>query len=112
MAPAEDAGDTDKDCENEIKENVEAFELNLESGEDWKAKLRVARGFPLPLGVSHRAHGVNFAVYAREEELFSVVIYPPEDIDDSRRVEIKLEKKVHRTGQIWHGMHLHNRFNR
>uniref|UniRef100_A0A7S3EBS1 isoamylase n=2 Tax=Rhodosorus marinus TaxID=101924 RepID=A0A7S3EBS1_9RHOD len=71
---------------------------------DLKSHVLVARGYPLPLGLSARGEGANFAVYSRESEDFSLVLYPPETAKDSKRIEIKLSAKFNRTGQVWHVM--------
>eukprot|EP00188_Purpureofilum_apyrenoidigerum_P004867 Plantae.Rhodophyta-Purpureofilum_apyrenoidigerum.ctg5836.p1 GENE.Plantae.Rhodophyta-Purpureofilum_apyrenoidigerum.ctg5836~~Plantae.Rhodophyta-Purpureofilum_apyrenoidigerum.ctg5836.p1 ORF type:complete len:790 (-),score=121.24 Plantae.Rhodophyta-Purpureofilum_apyrenoidigerum.ctg5836:51-2420(-) len=71
-------------------------------GFDWKQQLLLSRGYPLPLGATPRGDGVNFAVYSREEDDFSLVLFPPEDVHDTRRVEIKLRANINRTGQVWH----------
>mmetsp|Transcript_21151 Transcript_21151/g.86349 ORF Transcript_21151/g.86349 Transcript_21151/m.86349 type:complete len:144 (+) Transcript_21151:346-777(+) len=73
---------------------------------DLKSHVLVARGYPLPLGLSARGEGANFAVYSRESEDFSLVLYPPETAKDSKRIEIKLSAKFNRTGQVWHGMYI------
>jgi len=91
--------------------------------QDWSSRISIGRGRPLPFGVSEWGTGANFAVYAKESEHMTLVLYPSStrnrrlevDVSDAsqkgskasievgkRRLELKLDKKLNRTGRIWH----------
>ena len=62
--------------------------------------LRVRRGVPLPLGATVRRHGVNFSIFSGHATACTLVLFHP-GVDDPY-VEIPLDPKANRTGQVWH----------
>ncbi|MDR3637137.1 MAG: isoamylase [Isosphaeraceae bacterium] len=62
--------------------------------------LALARGRPLPLGVSRSPGGVNFAVIARHATAVWLVL--SEDDDEAQATEILLDPLRYRTGDHWH----------
>ncbi len=64
--------------------------------------LDVHQGVALPLGVSFQANRVNFALFSRHAEAVSLVLFEP-GITDAW-IEVELDYKVNKTGDIWHIM--------
>jgi glycogen operon protein len=62
--------------------------------------LSAARGAPMPLGSSPRRGGVNFAVFSRHATAVSLVLYEPGAREPA--CEFALDRRFHRTGDIWH----------
>ncbi|MDR1574727.1 MAG: glycogen debranching protein GlgX [Treponema sp.] len=58
-------------------------------------------GKALPLGASLSREGVNFAVFSRHATMVTLVLFES-SAPDSPRVEIPLNKRENRTGDIWH----------
>ena len=54
-----------------------------------------------PLGASLTQEGVNFAVFSRNATAVTLILFNSPDMD-SPRVEIPLDKREHKTGNIWH----------
>ena len=63
--------------------------------------LTAETGKALPLGASIKHGGVNFAVFSRNATAVTLVIFESSDAD-SPWVEIPLDKREHKTGNIWH----------
>ena len=61
---------------------------------------RVSRGVPLPVGVSVRRSGVNFAVFSKYATSCTLVLFQPRAVDPY--VEFALDPRHNRTGQVWH----------
>jgi glycogen operon protein len=64
------------------------------------AGLLIERGSPSPLGSSVQRDGVNFAIFSRHADSMSLVLF-----DAARpepEAEIPLDRRFHRTGDIWH----------
>ncbi len=61
----------------------------------------IARGRPLPLGVSRTPDGVNFAVLSRHATAVTLVILP-ELNGDVPLAELTLDPRRNRTGDHWH----------
>ncbi|WP_319586926.1 glycogen debranching protein GlgX [uncultured Desulfobulbus sp.] len=57
-------------------------------------------GSPLPLGSTLTARGINFSLFSRHAQAVTLVIAP--DPERSDWVEIPLNPRVHKTGDIWH----------
>ena len=55
-------------------------------------------GRPLPLGATRCPGGVNFAFFSRHGQRAAVLLFPP----DHEPVEISLDPRANRTGDIWH----------
>jgi len=58
-------------------------------------------GKALPLGASLVNDGVNFAIFSRHATAVTLIIFESQDMNSSW-VEIPLDKREHRTGNIWH----------
>jgi glycogen operon protein len=58
-------------------------------------------GKALPLGASLVHGGVNFALFSRNATAVTLIVFESAD-KDSPRIEIPLDKKMHKTGNIWH----------
>jgi len=63
--------------------------------------LTAETGKALPLGASVGHGGVNFAVFSRNAAAVTLIIFESAD-KNSPRLEIPLDKKTHKTGNIWH----------
>ncbi len=58
-------------------------------------------GFPLPLGISLRGKGVNFAIFSRHATRVRIEFFEhPEDDIPSRQID--LDPAHNRTGDVWH----------
>jgi len=60
----------------------------------------VARGHPLPYGVSARRDGVNFSVFSKHASGVRLVIFLPGEADSV--LELPLDPRYNRTGDLWH----------
>lgn len=70
-------------------------------------QLKVSPGQAYPLGVSEIENGINFAVFSQHATSVTLVLSLPErrahDLpDDDEMVEVTLDPRVNRTGDIWH----------
>jgi len=63
--------------------------------------LTAETGKALPLGASLTHGGVNFAIFSRNATAVTLIIFESADKDCSW-VEIPLDKREHKTGNIWH----------
>ena len=61
---------------------------------------RTSRGVPLPLGVTVRRHGINFAVFSRYATACTLVLFRRGERDPY--VEFALDPLANRTGHVWH----------
>ena len=57
-------------------------------------------GSPLPLGSTITPQGVNFALFSRHAAAVTLVVAP--DPEQRAWVEIALDPRIHKTGDIWH----------
>ena len=64
-------------------------------------KIMVEAGKALPLGAKLIDEGVNFAIFSRHARAVTLLLYESA-ADDSPMIEIPLDKKENRTGDIWH----------
>ena len=60
----------------------------------------LSRGVALPLGVTVRRRGVNFAVFSKHATACTLVLFQPGAQDPY--VEFALDPRANRTGQVWH----------
>ncbi len=60
----------------------------------------VSRGEALPLGVTVRRRGVNFAIFSKHATACTLVLFQPGAQDPY--VEFALDPLANRTGQVWH----------
>lgn len=58
------------------------------------------RGRPLPLGATRQGAGINFALFSRHATAVTLVLFPAGERLDP--VEISLDPRTHRTGDVWH----------
>lgn len=58
-------------------------------------------GKALPLGASLTHEGVNFAIFSRHATAVILILFESDD-KDSPWIEIPLNKREHKTGDIWH----------
>ena len=58
-------------------------------------------GKALPLGASLANDGVNFAIFSRNATAITLILFESED-SNSRWIEIPLDKRKNKTGNIWH----------
>jgi len=65
------------------------------------SSLAAETGKALPLGASLTNEGVNFAVFSRHAKTITLIIFESAD-KDSPWVEIPLDKREHKTGNVWH----------
>jgi isoamylase len=63
-------------------------------------RFRIGRGHPLPLGADLKRDGVNLAVFSRHATAVTLVIFPLADSEET--VEIPLDPRYNRTGDVWH----------
>lgn len=61
-------------------------------------------GLPRPKGVQIKAEGVNFALFSRHAEGVTLVLQSGESSWKGRRIELPLDRRVNKTGDIWHIM--------
>ncbi|KAK2995341.1 hypothetical protein RJ640_006561 [Escallonia rubra] len=68
--------------------------------------LKLFPGQAYPLGVSEVENGINFAVFSQHATSVTLCLSLPEsgndDITESRMVDLRLDRDVNRTGNIWH----------
>ncbi|MDR0656396.1 MAG: glycogen debranching protein GlgX [Treponema sp.] len=58
-------------------------------------------GKALPMGAEPDSEGVNFSLFSRNASSVSIVLFEHEGAD-SPRVELKLDRRKNKTGDIWH----------
>jgi glycogen operon protein len=58
-------------------------------------------GKALPMGAEPDGEGVNFSLFSRHASSVSIVLFEREGAD-SARVELKLDRRKNKTGDIWH----------
>src|SRR5262245_17313708 len=63
-------------------------------------KFETARGFPHPSGATLFPDGINFTVFSRHGQELSLCLFRPEE--ESEFLEIPLDSKYHKTGNVWH----------
>jgi glycogen operon protein len=67
-----------------------------------KITFPISSGCPQPLGSTITPSGINFALFSRHAETVSLVLELQDTLDAADRIEIKLDPKLHKTGDIWH----------
>ncbi len=65
-----------------------------------KTKFQISRGAPLPYGTSKTPEGYNFALFSRHARAVSLCLFLPNA--PAPFVEIPLNPKINRTGNVWH----------
>jgi glycogen operon protein len=60
----------------------------------------ITRGSPLPLGVTLRRGGIQFALFSRHATKVHLVFFPPGS--EEPVAEFPLDSRYHRTGDVWH----------
>src|SRR5262245_64499554 len=65
-----------------------------------RADVEIDRGHPLPFGATVQRGGVNFAVVSRYATSVVLLIFGPESANPV--LEIPLDARFHRTGEVWH----------
>ncbi len=65
-----------------------------------KTKLRVGPGHPIPLGSTILEEGINFAIFSRNAQKISILLFKS-GIKD-KWAEVELDPLVNRTGDVWH----------
>jgi len=58
-------------------------------------------GKALPLGASLSGDGINFALFSRNATAITLILFESAD-PNSRSIEIPLDKKGNKTGNVWH----------
>ena len=71
-----------------------------EKREAERRALQVSRGAPLPLGATPQPNGINFAIFSRHATLVTLRIFCAGDHEPV--VELPLDPRLNRTGDIWH----------
>ena len=61
----------------------------------------IETGKALPLGASLTHEGVNFSIFSRNAVSITLILFES-DKSDSPFIEIPLDKRKHKTGNIWH----------
>ena len=61
----------------------------------------VDSGKALPLGATLTEEGVNFAIFSRHAASITLILFES-SAPDSPRIEIPLDKRENRTGDMWH----------
>jgi glycogen operon protein len=64
------------------------------------AEFEFVRGSPLPFGATAVRGGVNFALFAKNADSITLVIFLPEDLVPL--LEFPLDRRFHKTGDVWH----------
>ena len=64
------------------------------------ADVELCRGSPVPLGATVRPDGINFAVASRYATSVTLLICIPGE--QHAMVELPLDGRFHRTGEVWH----------
>jgi len=64
-------------------------------------KLKTSPGMPLPLGATLYDDGVQFAIFSRNAESVSLILFDT-DMPDSKFHEIPLPIEKNKTGDVWH----------
>lgn len=67
-----------------------------------KITFPTSSGRPQPLGSTITPSGINFALFSRHAETVSLILEMEDTLDAADRIEIKLDPKLHKTGDIWH----------
>jgi glycogen operon protein len=65
-----------------------------------RGEFGVRRGHPLPYGAVARREGVNFSIFSYHATAVTLVLFLPDDEDPV--LEIPLDPRYNRTGDIWH----------
>jgi glycogen operon protein len=63
-------------------------------------EIKIWRGCPLPIGPSITRTGINFSVFSRHATSVTVVLFP--DSNSNPRIEVVLDPRYNKTGDIWH----------
>lgn len=61
---------------------------------------RVSRGTPLPFGATFLRSGINFSIFSRHATDVILVLFRPGDPEPA--LELPLDPRRHRTGDVWH----------
>jgi glycogen operon protein len=61
---------------------------------------RISRGSPLPFGATMSRSGINFSVFSKHATSVSLVLFCPGDPEPA--LELPLDPRRHRTGDVWH----------
>ena len=68
-----------------------------------KTDIRTEPGLPQPKGASFHLDGVNFALFSRHATSVSLVIAVQDEVGkDEQTVELVLDPRLNKTGDIWH----------
>jgi isoamylase len=68
-----------------------------------KTRFRTDPGLPQPKGATIKLNGVNFALFSRHARSVSLVIaLPAEGGGDEQIMELQLDPRINKTGDIWH----------
>jgi isoamylase len=60
----------------------------------------ISRGSPLPFGATLSRSGINFSVFSKHATSVSLVLFRPGDSEPA--LELPLDPRRHRTGDVWH----------
>lgn len=63
-------------------------------------QLSHSRGFPFPFGATKHPNGINFALFSKHAIAISLCLFEPGE--ERPFIEIPLDPKTHRTGDVWH----------
>ncbi|MHA2062726.1 MAG: alpha-amylase family glycosyl hydrolase, partial [Candidatus Sifarchaeia archaeon] len=63
-------------------------------------KVKVSRGVPLPLGASLTQTGINFSLFSKHATSVTLVLFS--DNDTHPFLEIPMDPKKNKTGDLWH----------
>jgi isoamylase len=61
----------------------------------------ISPGSPLPLGANFTKNGIQFSIFSRNSTAVSLLLFETER-PDSTYVEIPLDERINKTGDIWH----------
>lgn len=61
---------------------------------------QIRRGAPMPLGATISRDGINFAIYSRQAESVTLVLFAKTGHEIAQ--EIRLNPRINRTGNVWH----------
>ena len=67
-----------------------------------KTKFRMEPGLPQPKGATSLQRGVNFSIFSRHASSVALVIGLHNDSENDREIELELDSKINKTGDIWH----------
>src|SRR5215510_5151092 len=63
-------------------------------------RLRVERGWPMPLGATVQRDGINFSIVSRYATSVTLLVFARGE--DNPILEFRIDPRLGRTGEVWH----------